>query len=159
MLGSYRTRKNAPSFIYEILHGRPMFIRGRTVEHQTKNWKGISVDVHIPNAALDELNDIREIELRSSCEGSGIDRPTFLIFRFYEPKDEGEIRAFVKGMNAIDGIWCGADIGAMGRFRIGVTAPLWYEKDPEKFTSWWLELPKMIRIVLITLQVLNLMSR
>lgn len=158
MFGGKKATKNAPSFIYEILHGRPAFIRGRTVEHQTKIWKGIAVDAHIPTAALNELDDIREIELRASCEGSSAERPTFLIFRFCEPKDENEIRIFVKGMNAIEDIWCGADIGAMGSFRIGVTAPLWYAKDPEKFTSWWLELPKKIRIVLTTLLVLNLMA-
>ena len=157
MLGARRIGKNAPSFIYQILHGRPEFIRGRTVEHQTRNWKGIPVDMHIPTLALDELDDIPELELRSSCEGSTLERPTFLIFRFQEPKDEREIKLFVKGMNAIEDIWCDAEIGAMGRWRIGITAPLWYEKDPEQFTNWWLELPKKIIIVLTTLQVLKAM--
>jgi len=74
-------QKNAPSFIYEILHGQPKFLLGRTDSHKQKMWKNIAVDEHIPTEALDELDRIGEIELRASCEGSGPERPTFLIFR------------------------------------------------------------------------------
>ncbi len=151
-------RKNAPSFIYEILHGKPGFLSGRTDTHGQKAWKGIHVDEHIPSQALDELDRIEAIELRASCEGSGLERPTFLIFRFRGDEDLEKISNFVKGMNAIEDIKCGAERGAMGLFRVGVTTSLWYEQDHRRFQEWWLELPLKIRIVLTVIENLVEMS-
>lgn len=156
--GRGAARKNAPSFIYEILHGEPKFLAGRTDTHDQKMWKGISVDEHLPTRALDELDRIEAIELRASCEGSGPDRPTFLIFRFRGTEDLTKIASFVKGLNAIGNIRCGAERGAMGLFRIGVTTSLWYEKDHRRFEEWWLELPLKIRIVLAVVETLAEMS-
>ncbi len=152
--GGGAMRKNAPSFIYEILHGEPRFLPGRTDSHGQQMWRDISVDEHLPVEALDELAAIEAIELRASCEGSGLDRPTFLIFRFHAEEDPEKIANFVKGMNAVGDLRCGAERGAMGRFRIGVTTSLWYEKDPHRFQEWWLELPLKIRIVLAVLGTL-----
>ncbi len=147
-------RKNAPSFIYEILHGEPAFLTGRTGAHGQKAWKGISVDEHIPIEALDELDRIEAIELRASCEGSGLERPTFLIFRFRGEEDLKKISDFVKGMNAAGDMKCGAERGAMGFFRVGVTTALWYEKDNRRFQEWWLALPLKIRVVLAVVETL-----
>ena len=154
MRSDIELKKNAPSFIYEILYGKPKYIRGRTAEHRQKIWNGFSVDEHIPTQALDELNRIEEIELRSSCEGSGPENPTYLIFRFRDQQNPEEIENFVKGMNAIENIKCGAGIGNMGFYRIGVTTPLWYEKDEENFVKWWLGLATKIQIVLEVTQLL-----
>jgi len=154
MRSNIAAKKNAPSFIYEILYGNPKYIRGRTVEHRQKLWKGVPVDEHVPTQALDELSEIQEIEMRSSCEGSGSENPTFLIFRFVNQLSEKEIETFVNGMNAIEDIHCGAGVGNMGVYRVGVTAPLWYEKDRDSFTTWWLELPHKIKIVLEVSRVL-----
>jgi len=148
-------RTNAPSFIYEILYGKSKYVSGRTVEHRQKIWKGIAVDEHVPIRALDELDNIEEIELRSSCEGSGPENPTFLIFRFRAEISPEEIKNFVKGMNTIEDIKCGAGLGNMGFYRVGVTTPLWYEKDKDNFARWWLELPVKIQIVLAIIQVLT----
>ena len=147
-------KKNAPSFIYEILYGNSKYIRGRTVEHRQKIWNGVPVDEHIPTQALDELSEIQEIEMRSSCEGSGPENPTFIIFRFVNQLSEKEIDTFVNGMNAIENIHCGAGVGNMGVYRVGVTAPLWYEKDKDNFITWWVELPAKIKIVLEVSRVL-----
>ncbi|MEJ2366478.1 MAG: hypothetical protein P8075_17435 [Deltaproteobacteria bacterium] len=149
--------KNAPSFIYEILYGEPKFIPGRTAGHREKIWKGIPVDEHLPLQALDELDKIKEIELRASCEGSGGEIPTYLIFRFRKEPDEKQAATFTRAMNAIEDVKCGADIGNMGRWRFGMTAstPLWYEKDPERFSAWWRDLPRKILIALTTIRVLN----
>jgi hypothetical protein len=152
--GHGAARKNAPSFIYEILHGNPGFLTGRTSTHGQKLWKSISVDEHLPVQALDELERIEAIELRASCEGSGLERPTFLIFRFRGEEDLGKISNFVKGMNAVGDTGCGAERGAMGLFRVGVTTSLWYEKDHREFEKWWLELPLKIRIVLAVVETL-----
>jgi hypothetical protein len=147
--------KNAPSFIYEILYGQPKFLFGRTESHGQKMWKDIFVDEHIPTEALDELDRIREIELRASCEGSGPERPTFLIFRLRGEENIEKIRALVEGMNAFESVRCGAEKGNMGFYRIGVTTPLWYRKDEEEFVHWWLELPLKVHIVLATIKVLS----
>lgn len=147
-------RKNAPSFIYEILHGESRFLTGRTDTHRQKRRKGISVDEHLPIEALDELDRIAAIELRASCEGSGPERPTFLIFRFRDEKDVTRIADFVKGMNALGDLRCGAERGAVGLFRIGVTTSLWYEEDHRRFQEWWLALPLKIRIVLAVIETL-----
>jgi hypothetical protein len=146
--------KNAPSFIYEVLYGEPKFLLGRTDSHKQKVWKGIAVDENIPTAALDELDRIGEIELRASCEGSGAERPTFLIFRFRGEESLRKIRAFVEGMNAFKDLKCGAERGNMGFYRVGITAPLWYGKDEEEFVTWWLELPLKVHIVLAAIELL-----
>jgi len=151
-------KQNAPSFIYKILHGEPKFIPARTIEHQEKIWNGISVDVHIPTDALDKLNRMEEIELRSSCEGSDLEKPTFLIFRLKEPKDINKAENFVIALNYFEDIKCGFDTGNMGLFRIGVTTPLWYEKNPEKFNQWWMSLPVKFAIALAVNQIIALTS-
>lgn len=147
-------RKNAPSFIYEILHGKAKYLRGRTIEHQQKIWNGISIDAHIPTDALEKLNRMEEIELRSSCEGSGPERPTFLIFRLKEAEDIKKAENFVKTMNTFDDIKCDFDTGNMGFIRIGVTTDLWYEKNTEEFHQWWTTLPLKFAIVLAVNQIL-----
>ena len=148
-------RKNAPSFIYEILYGEARFLSGRTETHRQKTWKGISVDEHIPSEALDRLDEIGEIELRASCEGSGPDRPTFLIVRFRGEEDPAKIRNFVTAMNAFEDVKCGAGRGNMGFVRIGFTTPLWYEKSGRQLTNWWLDLPTKIRVALAVIETLS----
>jgi len=148
------SRKNAPSFIYEILYGEPKFLFGRTDSHGQKTWKGISVDEHIPTEPLEELARIGEIELRASCEGSGPERPTFLVLRLRGEQNTEKIKAFVAGMSAFENVKCGAERGNMGFYRIGMTTPLWYRKDEEKFVNWWLELPLKVHIVLVTIDQL-----
>ena len=147
-------KKNAPSFIYEILHEKTKFIPARTVTHQEKIWNGIGIDAHIPTDALDKLNRMEEIELRSSCEGSGPEQPTFLIFRLRTPKDIKKAENFVIALNYFEDIKCGFDTGNMGLLRIGVTTSLWYEKNPEKFNQWWMALPVKFAIALAVNQIM-----
>ena len=148
-------KKNAPSFIYEILHNEPRFLPGKTDAHGQKPWKGITVDEHIPSEALDQLDQIEEIELRASCEGSDLERPTFLIVRFRGEEDIANVRNFVTAMNAFEDVVCGAGRGAMGRIRIGMTAALWYEKNRRQFAEWWLGLPTKIRVALAVIESLS----
>lgn len=143
--GKAGERKNAPSFIYEILYGKQKFLPGRTETHVQKNWKGILIDEHIPVESLNGLNQIPEIELRASCEGSGPERPTFLIIRFPSADDLVRIDNFVTAMNAFEDVKCGAGEGNMGRVRVGLTALLWYEDNRPEFEKWWLDLPTKIR--------------
>lgn len=150
--GTFRPgKKNAPSFIYEVLSGEPKFLPGRMDSHRQKTWKGIAVDEHIPSEALDELEKLEAIEMRSSCEGSGPERPTFLIVRFRGKENLEAIENFVAGMNAFADVRCGAERGAMGRVRVGITTPLWFDKDRDQFVQWWQELPIKIQVVLAVL--------
>ena len=148
-------RKNAPSFIYEILYGEQKSLVGRTQAHEQKPWRGISIDRHIPTDALDQLDAIEEIELRASCEGSRLELPTFLIVRFRGEEDLARIEDFVTAMNACGDVKCGAGRGGMGLVRIGFTTPLWYEKDPLFFRRWWLDLPTKIRVALAVIKILS----
>ena len=126
--------------------------------HRERIWNGISIDAHIPTSALDQLNRMEGIELRSSCEGSGPERPTFLIVRLRDSEDAKKAENFVIALNSFEDIECGYDRGNMGLFRIGVTTPLWYEKNPEKFIQWWMALPVKFAVVLAVNQVLALTS-
>jgi hypothetical protein len=149
-------KKNAPSFIYEILHGKPKFIPGRTVAHKEIIWNNIPIDAHIPTSVLDKLNRMEEIELRSSCEGSGPETPAFLIFRLRSSEQVKKVENLVIALNSFEDIACGFDRGNMGFFRIGVTTSLWYEKNPDEFTRWWMALPMKLAIALAVNQVLAL---
>ena len=153
VLGS--RKKNAPSFIYEILHGKEKLLYGKGTPHRQKAWEGIAVDANIPTVALDQINSIQEIEMRSSCEGVDMWKPTFLIFRFRKACDQEEISKFVAGMNAFPDISCGADIGNGGMYRIGITTALWYGKNRSQFVQWWEDLPQKIRLVLAVIQSLS----
>lgn len=152
--GKAGERKNAPSFIYQILHGKRKLLPGRAEAHGQKSWKGISIDEHIPTEALDRLDEIQEIELRASCEGAGPERPTFLIIRFPSEEDLVKIENFVTAMNAFEDVKCGAGKGNMGLIRVGITTSLWYEKNKPQFEKWWIDLPTKICIALAVLETL-----
>ena len=149
------SRKNAPSFIFELVHGRPKTLTGKTEDHRKKEWHGLLVDAHIPEQALEDLSLLKNVEVRSTCEGSSRERPTFCIFRFtHQDWTPFQIEAFVQGMNAIPDIICGAEVGNQGRMRIGVSTCLWYTKDPKAFQQWWLALPGCIGLVISIVQLL-----
>jgi hypothetical protein len=133
---------NAPSFIYNILHGTNKHISGHSANHDTIDINGIMIDKNIPKEAILKLNQISEIEPRSSCEGTDADRPTFFIFRL---KIRTNPKIIVDKLNKYPNITAGWDIGNGGKARIGVTTNLWYDKDPEKFKKWWLKLPNIIQ--------------
>lgn len=113
------------------------------------------VDKHIPTESLDALARIDEIEVRATCEGSGPERPTFFVFKIHNPMSSDKIEWFVQVMNSLEETVCGAEIGNMGFYRVGVTAFLWYEKDKSAFTQWCLEIPIKIHGVLVVIQTIE----
>jgi hypothetical protein len=136
---------NAPMFAWKILYNKePPFIPGRSVSHEQVNWKGIGIDKEIPISALNELDKIKDIELRSSCQGSDEDHPTFVIFRTINQEPE-YVKMFVSKLNKHKDIKAGYDKGMQGRYRIGVTSKLWYDLNPTKFKKWWNDLPTIIK--------------
>ncbi len=136
---------NAPQMAYRTLYKKePPFISGRSSNHHQKNYRGIQIDSEIPVKALDKLFLIQDIEPRSSCQGSDEIHPTFFIFR---PTNQNEqyMKSIILKLNNYDDIYSNYDIGRNGMYRICITTPLWYDKDPIAFRRWWMELPEKIR--------------
>jgi hypothetical protein len=143
---------NAPEFIYSILHNtnNPSRIRGRTLSHPEKIINSISIDKAIPNKAFKDLQKIKQIETRASCQGTDDTiKPTFLIFRFKEDKPESYIKSFCKKLEDISldpPYLVGYNLGSENKYRIGVTSNIFYSPDNQaKFDQWWLELPNRIK--------------
>jgi hypothetical protein len=138
---------NAPSFIYKIVYGKDPdpWIRGRETNHPTKLYNGINIDQQIPTKALNQLNKIKDIEIRSSCQGENNRHLTFLIFR---PKNQNEqyVKNLVSKLNNQENIIAGYDKGNDNHFRIGVTTKLYYsDSNRKEFLEWWVSLPKKIK--------------
>lgn len=146
--GGGRNTYNAPQFIYSILYGEkpPMSMGGRDVSHVTKNVNNIPIDEQIPDRAVKELEKIKEIETRSSCQGQDENHPTFLIIRFSENQPVDTVEDFVNKLNKNKDIKAGYGTGGRGFYRIGITTDFYYTKeDQDRFEKWWLELPKKIK--------------
>jgi len=137
---------NAPMFAYQCLYGSlpPNGLSGRGASHEEVIWHGIGVDKAIPIKALNDLDSIPEIELRSSCQGSDKDRPTFLIFRL-KSHDVDQSLKLAKLLSKYDDMNSCSGIGNEGLPRIIVTSKLWYDMDQIKFKKWWLNIAPRIK--------------
>lgn len=139
-----RQTLNAPEFAYYTLFGKEPKggIYGREGSHPKKKIQGIDIDKEIPTKAIRELIRINEIEMRSSCQGSSKERPSFIIFRPVN-QDKSYVKKLVKCLNKEKNIKCDYNIGKGNWFRICVTWNTWAgEKGNEK---WWLSLPGKIK--------------
>jgi len=138
--------KNAPEFIYSILYQTdPPMIRGRSANHEQRLVNNVNIDKHIPENAIKLLNNIRQIEPRSSCEGSDKDHPTFFIFRFKKDPREEYVKEFCNKLSKNNQYKCGYELGRQGYYRVGVTNKLYYsEENKKEFNRWWLNLPEEI---------------
>jgi len=137
---------NAPTFAFICFYGKKPSppISGREASHPQKIYKGIGIDKDIPKKALDDLNNIKEIELRSSCQGDSERHLTFLIFRTLN-RDPKYSEILSKKLNKHKDIKTCWDLGNEGLPRIIITTNLWPEKDLKQFESWWLSLSKRIK--------------
>lgn len=133
-------RLNSPSFAYLAAYGKERFVPGRDGAPK-KQWRGMDVDEHLPDDVLSELNDMKEIEARASCEGHGPDRPTFFVFRLRSGPDEDAVRV-ADWINDAPGFRSLADQGAEGKMRVVATGRTWYGQDG--WERWWKELPAVI---------------
>lgn len=137
---------NAPCAAYETVYGKKCPNRpGRYMKpHETKMWKGIDVDGHLEEKWLEDLSNIKGIEIRSSCEGHEKDWVAFVIFRFLNKNKDRDNILIKSKLEASDKITkVGADIGNGGFMRYVVAAPTWYgQPDWEK---WWSTLAKRIK--------------
>ena len=114
-------------------------------QHKQKTWNGILVDEHLKNKWLNDLNNIKGIEIRSSCEGHNKDWLTFIIFRFTnnKSKDPKIIESKLESDNITKS---SAHIGQAGKLRIVVAAKLWYGQAG--WEKWWNTLTNKIKELL-----------
>lgn len=138
---------NAPTFSYKTVYKKNPVppIYGKEASHETYNHNGIPIDINIPKSVIQELNNIKSIELRSSCQGDSERHLTFIVFR---PLDRSEQTAknIVNNINKNKGYIAGYDIGMEGLPRICISSNLWYsEENKTKFLNWWKNLPKVIK--------------
>jgi len=141
-----KQKLNAPEFAYFCLNKKMPNppISGREASHPQMMYRGIGIDKYIPMKALNDLNSIKEIELRSSCQGDSERHLTFVIFRLMN-RDENYAKEVSSKINKHKHLSCCYNVGQEGLPRIIITANLWYEKDPVLFKKWWLSLANIIR--------------
>lgn len=135
---------NAPEFAYYTLYGYVPSggIRGRGENHPKKYIDEIEIDRDIPTKAIKELFKIKDIEMRSSCQGSSKERPSFIIFRPQNQK-ESYVKSFVKKLDKQKNIKASYNLGKKNKFRICITGYTWAGKDDNE--EWWISLSKKIK--------------
>lgn len=142
-------RKPSPTFAYEVVYKKQVpggWRRGRFPgKYETKTWRGIEVDSHLEDKWLDDLNKIKIIEMRGSCEGHSKDWITYIAFRLdpKHDKDKLYLDKVAKNLSKDKRTVCDWDIGTQERPRFVCAAKLWYgEKEWE---SWWDTLASRIK--------------
>ncbi len=134
---------NAPCAAYETVYGKKCpHTRGMHPNHLKRNWNGMEVDEHLEDKWLNDLNNIKGIEIRSSCEGHDKNWVAFVIFRFLTNRSDGE--SVKSKLEANDKITkCSYHIGRGGKMRYIVAAPIWYKhKD---WNKWWSTIANRIK--------------
>jgi len=132
---------NSPTLAYQTVYGKnpDKFLMGRTNEPK-KKWKGIFVDKGLKNKWLDRLNKL-PVEIRSSEEGKGPERPAAIVFRM-PPQYDKLHKKIVNELQKEPNIYAKSDIGFNGRPRICVAGKIW--KGNKKWNNWWESLPEII---------------
>jgi len=135
-------KKPSPTFAWELVKGKkyPGWRRGRPDFHTAeKPWKTISVDIHLKDKWLEDLNSIANVEIRGSCEGHNSEWPTYVAFRvFPELENKKKLNDIVKRLNKDKFTRCGYDIGTEGRPRFVCASPLYYNCSAQNdWVQWW----------------------
>jgi len=149
--GRIMTRNaNAPCAAYETVYGKKCpHIMGRYPKsHKTQLWNGILVDGNLNKKWLHDLNQIKQIEMRSSCEGHDENWLSYIIFRLRDSNLEKKpyLDQLVSKIEKTDSITKSAwVIGKQGRPRIVVAAKTWFGQPDWK--NWWDSLASRIKQV------------
>jgi len=144
----FTKNSNAPCAAYETVYEKKCpNRRGKNPDHKQKLWNGMNVDINLKDKWLKDLNNIKGIEIRSSCEGHDKEWVAFVIFRFLESSISNNktlVERVVSNIEASDKITkCSGHIGSGGKMRFIVAAPTWYgHKDWEQ---WWNSLSTRIK--------------
>lgn len=130
-----RQSLNAPEFAYQTVYNKDTSLRGRFTDEE-KEYNGMMVDKQLKDEWLDSLNNIKDIEIRSSCAGHNKDRVTFVIFRT-KSQDENYIKKVVKKLNKCPNTFASYNTGKGGMFRICVASNTYYKPNNKKWQDWW----------------------
>jgi hypothetical protein len=140
-------KKPAPTFAWELIHGKeyPGWRSGRAPDAEEKLYKGYYVDKHLKDKWLHDINRIKNVEIRSSCEGHGppgemkLDWPTYVGFRLASIIETiDKVKRVVKELNRDKNTRAGWDIGMAKRPRIICAAPLYYKcAKHNEWVRWW----------------------
>ena len=140
-------KKNAPTFAWETVHGKehPTGKTGHAPGTKERKWNGHMVDEMLKNEWLEDLNNMKEIEARASCQGHAPEGewPSFLIFR---PKKNFNLDRFVKKIADGKITFAAHDKGNQGKTRVCIATKL-YAKGPKhkQWERWWSSLADRIR--------------
>ena len=142
-LDEIQQRKPSPTFAYELVYGKEIkgWRTGRYLKpHESRLWNGVEVDAHLKDKWLHDLNNIKEIEIRGSCEGHEKDWITYISFRFKNKKYENKeyLDRVVTVLSSNKYTFAGWDIGMENRPRIVVASSLYYGHPKQKeWEKWW----------------------
>lgn len=142
-------RKPSPTFAYELVYKKqiPGGWRGGRYpgNYNSKLWNGISVDEHLEDKWLNDLNKIKSIEMRGSCEGHSKDWISYIAFRLNPKYDKNKayLSKVSQNLNKNKNVFCGWDVGTQGRPRFVCASKLWYGQ--KGWEDWWISLAKKIR--------------
>jgi len=141
-------RKPSPTFAYELIYGKSVPGGWRSgqcpLPHKSKMWNGISVDEHLEKEWLNKLNNIKNLEMRGSCEGHSKDWVSYIAFRLAPKFDKNKsfLNKVCSRLNKYPYTKCGWDIGTEERPRFVCATPLYYNCDKqEEWIKWWKQLP------------------
>ena len=143
--GGQRRSWNSPTFAHIAVYGKEPdhWIPGRTGDPE-KEWKrGIMIDKHLKPEWFDELDKIKEIEVRSSCEGHSKERVSYIVFRL-KSKFDKYAKKVSAALDKLDGVYSKSDIGTENRPRIVVAGRIWYSQ--KSWEKWWNELPAKVAL-------------
>lgn len=140
-------RVPSPVAAYEIMYNKPA-PSGMTGQypndHKTKNWNGMNIDGHLRDKWINELNSIKQIEVRATCEGHNEQWLSYVAFRVLPNKesDSKYLEKIKKFLNV--GITkCDYQLGQQGRPRFIVVGKTWYKHSAWKL--WWSTISKRIQ--------------
>jgi len=143
----FNKKKNAPTFAWETVHGKehPTGKKGYAPDTKERNWNGHMIDELLKDEWLQQLNGMKEIEMRASCQGHKPDGewPSFVIFR---PVKNFNLDRFISKIADGKYTFAAYDKGNKGQTRICVATPL-YAKGPKHklWEKWWATLTVRIK--------------
>jgi len=152
---SSTSKENAPSFAYKCIYGRypSSPIRGQSYQSVYRPYKGVDgitifIDEHLKDKWIKDLNNINNIEIRSTCEGHDSTKVSHIIFR-PSNQDLDSIDLIVNKLNTQD-TKSMSDVGNGGLIRICVAIKNWYRlnSDNSKWELWWDTISKKIDTVI-----------
>ncbi len=148
IIHEFLKKKNAPTFAWETVHGKEHPSggkQGRAPGTKERDWNGHMVDELLKDEWLNALNNMKEIEVRASCQGHPPkdEWPSFIIFR---QATKFNIDKFISKIADKKTTFAAYDKGNQGKIRICIATPL-YAKGPKHklWERWWETLASNIK--------------